>query len=213
MDIEIPKSTWTSISAIRGGRGFRALRTIPVMLDICKDIERYCPEAIFMNYTNPMAMLCRAMQEVSKVRVTGLCHSVQGTAWVLSGWIGATLEEVNYLCAGVNHQAWYLDFKLNGKDAYPLIREAVTTRPEILNEEQVRNEMFLQLGYYVTESSGHNSSDGSANPELIGSIAPTAQAGTPVITHTYATSISSVRTPGKRRSRKKCKARGPYSRP
>ena len=157
MDIEIPKSTWTSISAIRGGRGFRALRTIPVMLDICKDIERYCPEAIFMNYTNPMAMLCRAMQEVSKVRVTGLCHSVQGTAWVLSGWIGATLEEVNYLCAGVNHQAWYLDFKWNGKDAYPLIREAVTTRPEIYNEEQVRNEMFLHLGYYVTESSGHNS--------------------------------------------------------
>lgn len=159
-DIEIPKKYGVDINIgdTRGPAGvFRALRTIPVMLDICKDIERYCPEAIFLNYTNPMAMLCRAMQEVSRAKVTGLCHSVQGTAWVLSGWIGATLDEVSYLCAGVNHQAWYLDFKLNGKDAYPLIREAVTTRPEIYNEEQVRNEMFLHLGYYVTESSGHNS--------------------------------------------------------
>jgi alpha-galactosidase len=67
------------------------------------------------------------------------------------------MEEITYFCAGINHQAWFLEFKWKGKDAYPLIREAVTTRPEIYNEEQVRNEMFLHLGYYVTESSGHNS--------------------------------------------------------
>lgn len=159
-DIEIPKKYGVDINVgdTRGPSGiFRALRTIPVMLDICRDIERYCPGAIFLNYTNPMAMLCRAMQGQSKVRVTGLCHSVQGTAAMLAGWIGAPMEEVTYRCAGINHQAFYLDYKWNGEDAYPLIRKAITERPEIYNEEIVRNEMFLHLDYYVTESSGHNS--------------------------------------------------------
>ena len=159
-DIEIPKKYGVDINIgdTRGPSGiFRALRTIPVMVDICRDIERYCPDAIFLNYTNPMAMLCRAMQGETKVKVTGLCHSVQGTAMMLANWIGAPHDEITYHCAGINHQAWYLDFKWNGKDAYPLIREAVTTRPEVYNEEQVRNEMLLHLGYYVTESSGHNS--------------------------------------------------------
>ena len=158
-DIEIPKKYGVDINVgdTRGPAGiFRALRTIPVMLDICRDIERYCPDAILLNYTNPMAMLCRAMQSETKVRLTGLCHSVQGTAEMLASWIGAPMEEITYVCAGINHQAWYLEFKWNGKDAYPLIREAVQ-RPEIYNQEQVRNEMFLHLGYYVTESSGHNS--------------------------------------------------------
>jgi len=158
-DIEIPKKYGVDINVgdTRGPAGiFRALRTIPVMLDICRDIERYCPDAIFLNYTNPMGMLCRAMQTESKVKVTGLCHSVQGTAEMLARWIGAPMEEITYLCAGINHQAWFLEFKWKGKDAYPLIREAIK-KPEIYNEEQVRNEMFLHLGYYVTESSGHNS--------------------------------------------------------
>jgi len=159
-DIEIPKKYGVDINVgdTRGPAGiFRALRTIPVMLDICKDIERYCPNAIFLNYTNPMAMLCRAMQGQSKVQVTGLCHSVQGTADMLAKWIGAPMEEITYLCAGINHQAFYLEYKWNGEDAIPLIRKAITERPEIYNEEIVRNEMFLHLDYYVTESSGHNS--------------------------------------------------------
>jgi len=159
-DIEIPKKYGVDINVgdTRGPSGiFRALRTIPVMLDICKDIDCYCPNAIFLNYTNPMAMLCRAMQgQYPNIAVTGLCHSVQGTAMQLARWIGAEHKDITYRCAGINHQAWYLDFKWNGKDAYPLIREAVN-RPEVYNEEQVRNEMFLHLGYYVTESSGHNS--------------------------------------------------------
>ena len=158
-DIEIPKKYGVDINVgdTRGPSGiFRALRTIPVMLDIVRDIELYCPNAIFLNYTNPMAMLCRAMQEKSKVRITGLCHSVQGTAAMLAEWIGAPFEEITYTCAGINHQAFYLEYKWNGKDAYPLIREAVS-RPEIYLAEPVRNEMFLHLGYYVTESSGHNS--------------------------------------------------------
>jgi alpha-galactosidase len=158
-DIEIPKKYGvdTNIGDTRGPSGvFRALRTIPVMLGIVKDMEQYCPGATLLNYTNPMAMLCRAMQRSTFVQLTGLCHSVQGTAAMLAEWIGAPADEINYVCAGINHQAWYLKYEWNGKDAYPLIREAVD-KPEIYNEEIVRNEMFLHLGYYVTESSGHNS--------------------------------------------------------
>lgn len=158
-DIEIPAKYGISLSVgdTRGPAGiFRYLRTIPVMLDICKDIERYCPEAIFLNYTNPMAMLCRTMQSETNVSVTGLCHSVQETAELLANGIGAPMDEITYLCAGINHQAWYLEYKWNGKDAYPLIKEAVM-EPEIYNKEKVRNEMFLKLDYYVTESSWHNS--------------------------------------------------------
>jgi len=159
-DIEIPKKYGidTNVGDTRGPSGiFRALRTIPVMVGIVKDMERYCPKAVMLNYTNPMAMLCRAMQRESFIELTGLCHSVQGTAHMLANWIGAPTEEITYTCAGINHQAWYLDYKWKGEDAYPLIRKAITEKPEIYNEEIVRNEMFLHLDYYVTESSGHNS--------------------------------------------------------
>jgi alpha-galactosidase len=159
-DIEIPKMYGVDINVgdTRGPAGiFRALRTIPVMLDICKDIEKYCPHAVFLNYTNPMAMLCRAMQgEFPNLKISGLCHSVQGTASMLAHWIGANDEDITYICAGINHQAFYIDYLWKGKDAYPLLREAMKN-PQIYNEEQVRNEMFLLLDYYPTESSGHNS--------------------------------------------------------
>jgi alpha-galactosidase len=159
-DILIPERFGVDINVgdTRGPSGiFRALRTIPVMLDIIHDMERLCPKATMLNYTNPMAMLCRAMQRESKVQVTGLCHSVQGTAMMLANWIGAEYEDVTYTCAGINHMAWYLKYEWKGQDAYPLIRKAVSEKPDIYNEEIVRNEMFLNLDYYVTESSGHNS--------------------------------------------------------
>ena len=159
-DIEIPKKYGvdTNIGDTRGPSGiFRALRTIPVMLEIARDMERLCPDATMLNYTNPMAMLCRAMQRETSIHLTGLCHSVQGTAEMLARWIGAPIEEITYTCAGINHMAWYLRFAWNGEDTYPLIRKAVVERPEVYNEEIVRNEMFLHLDYYVTESSGHNS--------------------------------------------------------
>ena len=159
-DILIPKSYGidTNVGDTRSVSGvFRALRTIPEMLSITRDMEELCPDAVLLNYTNPMAMLCRAMQRTCNIRVTGLCHSVQGTAKMLANWIGAPMEEINYVCAGINHQAWYLEYLWNKQDAYPLIREAVENKEEIYNEEQVRNEMFLALDYYVTESSGHNS--------------------------------------------------------
>jgi alpha-galactosidase len=159
-DILIPKEFGvdTNIGDTRGPSGiFRALRTIPVMLGIAHDMERLCPDATMLNYTNPMAMLCRAMQRETKIKLTGLCHSVQGTAMMLAKWIGAPYEEITYTCAGINHMAWYLKYEWKGKDAYPLIRKAITERPEVYNEEQVRNEMFLAFDHYVTESSGHNS--------------------------------------------------------
>jgi alpha-galactosidase len=159
-DIEIPKKYGvdTNVGDTRGPSGiFRFLRTLPDMMDIVRDMEKYCPDAVLLNYTNPMAMLVSAIQKQTFIKVTGLCHSVQGTAMMLADWIGAPHDEIDYLCAGINHQAWYLDFKWNGKDAYPLIHQAITEQPEIYNADQVRNEMYLALGYYVTESSGHNS--------------------------------------------------------
>ncbi len=159
-DIEIPKKYGVDINVgdTRGPSGiFRFLRTINPMMDIVRDMEKYCPQAVLLNYTNPMAMLCAALQRQTFITVTGLCHSVQGTAMMLAEWIGAPFEEIDYVCAGINHQAWYLEYKWNGVDAYPLIDKAIKTRPEIYNEEIVRNEMYLALGKYVTESSGHNS--------------------------------------------------------
>ncbi len=159
-DIRIPKKYGVdfNVGDTRGIAGiFRALRTIPVMLDICRDIERLCPDALMLNYTNPMAMLCNAMQRTTSVNVTGLCHSVQGMPWTFAKWLGIPSDEIDYLCAGINHQAWYLDLKHKGEDIYPRIRKIVRENKKIFNEEPVRNEMFLQLGYYVTESSGHNS--------------------------------------------------------
>ncbi len=145
-DILIPKEFGvdTNIGDTRGPSGiFRALRTIPVMLGIAHDMERLCPDATMLNYTNPMAMLCRAMQRETSIKLTGLCHSVQGTAMMLAKWIEAPFEEITYTCAGINHMAWYLNFEWNGKDAYPLIRKAITENPDVYNHEQVRNEMFL----------------------------------------------------------------------
>jgi alpha-galactosidase len=160
-DILIPKEYGVDINVgdTRGPAGImRALRTIPVMLDICRDIQKYASANVtFLNYTNPMAMLCRAMQsQFPSMRISGLCHSVQGTAEMLANWIGAPHNEVTYTCAGINHQAFYLNYLWNGEDAYPLIRKAMK-EPAIYNEELVRNEMFIALGYYPTESSGHNS--------------------------------------------------------
>lgn len=158
-DIEIPAKYGVDLCVgdTRGPSGiFRFLRTAPVMESIAKDMERLCPGAVLLNYTNPMAMLCNDLQKTSSITVTGLCHSVQGTAQMLAEWIGAPIGEIDYTCAGINHQAWYLDFKWRGQDAYPLLRAAIE-RPEIAASDPVRIEMFRALDYFVTESSGHNS--------------------------------------------------------
>ena len=158
-DIEIPKKYGVDICVgdTRGPSGiFRFLRTAPVMLDIIRDVEELCPKAIVLNYTNPMAMLVSYLQAQTDVSITGLCHSVQGTAEMLAGWLGLKPEELDYTCVGINHQAFYLDLKHNGEDMYPALREAIK-RPEVAGEEPVRIEMFKYLKYFPTESSGHNS--------------------------------------------------------
>jgi len=158
-DYEIPKKYGININVgdTRGPSGiFRFLRTAPVMLDICRDIEKYCPDAVFCNYTNPMSMLCRLMMSESKTNVVGLCHSIPHTQQMLARWLEIPHQELDYVVAGINHQAWFLKLTHNGRDMFPKLREIVQ-KPEIANEEQVRNEMFNHLGYYVTESSGHNS--------------------------------------------------------
>lgn len=158
-DILIPKKYGVDINVgdTRSVSGiFRALRNIPLMLDICKDIEKYCPDAVFLNYTNPMSMLCGAMQKYSNIKVTGLCHSVQGTAKMLATWLDVPFEELTYKCMGINHMAFYTVLEHNGENLYPKLRKLLENK-EYYDYEQVRNEMFLHLGYYVTESSGHNS--------------------------------------------------------
>lgn len=158
-DITVPKKYGIDINIgdTRSVSGiFRALRNIPLMLDICADIKKYCPRAVFLNYTNPMSMLCTAMQRYTDVEVTGLCHSVQGTIGMLAQWLDIPKDEIVYKCMGVNHQAFYTVLEHNGENLYPELKKLLEN-PKYLNKEQVRNEMFLKLGYYVTESSGHNS--------------------------------------------------------
>src|SRR5215213_8023718 len=110
IDFEIPKRyglRQTIGDTLGIGGIMRALRTIPVMLDIGRQMEQVCPDALFLNYTNPMAMLCMAMDRATTIRTVGLCHSVQGTAEDLAGWLRVPAEQVNYLCAGINHVAFY----------------------------------------------------------------------------------------------------------
>lgn len=159
-DVLIPKQFGVDLNVgdTRGPSGiFRALRTIPEMLRICKDIESRCPGAVLLNYTNPMAMLCQAMQKSSSATVTGLCHSVQGTAHMLARWVDVPPDELDYVCAGINHLSWYLRLAHQGRDLYPALRDKVLHDAEVYNHEPVRNELFLAFDYYVTESSGHNS--------------------------------------------------------
>ena len=160
-DIVIPKKYGVDINVgdTRGLAGiFRALRTIPVMLDIVKDMEQLCPNAILLNYTNPMAMLCRAMQRESIIQVTGLCHSVQGTAEMLAGWIGAPMDEITYTCAGINHHGLVRRVRVERQGRLPADPQGRHERPEDLQRGAwCATRCSSHLDYYVTESSGHNS--------------------------------------------------------
>lgn len=159
-DIEIPLKYGVDQcigDTIGPGGVFRALRTTPVILDICRDIEELCPEAVILNYTNPMSILCWAVkEELPGLSFYGLCHSVQHTARQLASYLGVPFEEVEYWVAGINHQAWFLELRHKGEDLYPRLREAAD-KPELWTQDTTRFEMFKHLGYFVTESSGHNS--------------------------------------------------------
>jgi alpha-galactosidase len=132
----------------------RALRTIPVLADICRDMEAACPDAWLLNYTNPMAMNCWALSRLTPIRTVGLCHSVQGTAMQLAADIAVPYDEITYRAAGINHMAFYLRFERRGEDLYPLIRRVVT-EGRVPDNNRVRYEMLMRLGYFVTESSEH----------------------------------------------------------
>jgi alpha-galactosidase len=157
IDFEIPKKyglRQTIADTLGIGGIMRALRTIPVLLDMAKDMEEVCPQVQFLNYVNPMAMNCWALTRATKIRTVGLCHSVQGTAMQLAEDIGVPYQEINYLCAGINHMAFYLKLERNGQDLYPLIRKVVQ-EGRAPDWNRVRYEMLTRLSYFVTESSEH----------------------------------------------------------
>ncbi len=133
---------------------FRALRTIPVLLDICQDMQACCPQAWLLNYTNPMAMLVWAVTRATPVKVVGLCHSVQGTARQIARYCEIPHYELEYDTAGINHMAWYMTLRWNGQDMYPKLREALNHR-FLYAKDKVRFEILRHFGYFVTESSEH----------------------------------------------------------
>jgi alpha-galactosidase len=157
IDFEIPKKyglRQTIADTLGIGGIMRGLRTIPVLLEMCRDMEDVCPDVTFLQYVNPMAMNCWAIGRASKIKTVGLCHSVQGTAGELARDIDVPIDEINYLCAGINHMAFYLKFERNGEDLYPLIRR-VAAEDRVPDWNRVRYEMLNRLGYFVTESSEH----------------------------------------------------------
>src|SRR6201997_2485941 len=156
-DFEIPKKyglQQTIADTLGIGGIMRALRTVPVLIEMCREMEQLCPEVMHLNYVNPMAMNCWALAEATKARTVGLCHSVQHTAGALARDIGIPLEEINYVVAGINHVAFYLKFERNGEDLYPLIRRVVE-EGRVPADNRVRYDMLQRLGYFVTESSEH----------------------------------------------------------
>src|SRR6185436_5603419 len=153
IDFEIPKLyglRQTIADTLGIGGIMRGLRTIPVLLDMCHDMEELCPDVTFLQYVNPMAMNCWAINRATKIKTVGLCHSVPGTAEQLAHDIGVPIEEINYVSAGINHMAFYLKFERNGEDLYPKIKQVIAEN-RVPDWNRVRYEMFKRLGYFVTE--------------------------------------------------------------
>jgi alpha-galactosidase len=138
------------------GGVLRALRTIPVLLAIGREMDELAPRALLLNYVNPMAANCWAFARATGRPHVGLCHSVQGTSEMLARWIDVPYDEVVFRCAGINHQAFFLEFRRRDEDLYPRIRRALD-RPDIHGQEPVRGDLLRYFGYFVTESSGHAS--------------------------------------------------------
>ena len=156
-DFEVPKKyglRQTIADTLGIGGIMRGLRTIRVFREILRDMEQVCPDVMHLNYVNPMAMNCWAINRDSNIKTVGLCHSVQGTAGQIARDIGVPIEEINYTCAGINHMAFYLRFEREGEDLYPLIHKVVE-EGRVPDWNRVRYEMFNRLGYFVTESSKH----------------------------------------------------------
>ena len=138
------------------GGVFKALRTVPALLEICEDMERACPDALLLQYTNPMAMACWAIAEATDIQAVGLCHSVQHTTDQLAEYISAPRESVSAWVAGINHMAWFLRFERDGEDAYPELWDALEN-DETFALDPVRFEVMRHFGFFVSESTRHMS--------------------------------------------------------
>lgn len=158
IDFEVPKKyglEQTIGDTLGIGGIFRMLRTFPVMLEFARDMEEVCPDAWFLNYTNPMAMLTGGILRATGIKMVGLCHSVQGCAhWLLQG-LGMSTDNIQWKIAGINHQGWLLEITQDGKDLYPEIKRRALERPTP-HHDMVRYEIMRRFGYYVTESSEHS---------------------------------------------------------
>ena len=169
IDFEVPKRfglRQTIGDTLGIGGIMRGLRTIPVLLDLCREMEEVCPDAVLLQYVNPMAMLCWAAARASPIRTVGLCHSVQGTARDLAADLG--VDRLEYRCAGINHLAFYLELTHRGRDVYPELR----AKRDIADWNRVRYEVLRHFGYFCTESSEHLAEYvpwfiKSARPELV----------------------------------------------
>ncbi len=133
----------------------KSLRTIPVWQEVLRDCEELCPDAWVLNYTNPMSMMCLAAARWSKMRVVGLCHSVQGNSRALATYAGVPYEELQWECAGINHLAWFTPLRHKGRDLYPELKRKVQEDKELYEKDPVRFDIMLHFGAFPTESSGH----------------------------------------------------------
>lgn len=174
-DLEIPDKYGLSqcIGDIIGPGGmFRFLRAYPELLSMCRDMEELCPDAYFFNYTNPMAPLCLALNQTASIKVYGFCHNVQSTAKQLSDYLQVDESRISYWAAGINHMDWFLQYKVDGKDAYPRLFEISQSEEDIIklaDYEQdysrigvrlvdiIRFKIMHNFGYYVSESPFHMS--------------------------------------------------------
>jgi alpha-galactosidase len=136
------------------GGVFRALRHIPNLLDIARDMQELCPNAILFNYANPMAMCCWALGRVPGLQFVGLCHGVQTTMDLIGSYVGVPKEEIDFLAAGINHMGWFLKLEHKGKDLYPTLKKKFESPGYYVNEK-VRAEVMRHFGYFMTESTGH----------------------------------------------------------
>lgn len=159
IDFEVPKKyglRQTIADTVGIGGIFRSLRTIPVMLDFAKDMEEVCPDAWFLNYTNPMAVLTGVMLRYTNIKTVGLCHSVQVCVPELLESLDMPTDNVQSKIAGINHMAWLLEVTRDGKDLYPEIKKRAKEKQKTKHDDMVRFELMDKFGYYVTESSEHN---------------------------------------------------------
>lgn len=138
------------------GGVFRALRTIPVLADIAADMKRLCPQAIMLNYANPMGACCSALSRVAEVQFIGLCHGVQTTLDLISRYVDVPKDQIDQVCAGINHMAWFLSLKdkRDGRDLQQILKACIE-KPEYYVNEKVRGEVMRHFGYFMTESTGH----------------------------------------------------------